>query len=295
MKTFQSALALVALLVEVPSAFAATSALGAGGVAASGTSPITASGASVSTGSSPWYGTGFNSLYVNYFANFHGSPVNDLGNFKTPTTDGVTKKAQPMYFDSTLTTAYRINKDIGVGPEINFNYEPVLGKGFTLKDSGAKIYNKHQFTSGNFNVASNLILQAPTDYSRQSGIDFGVKTTPTIRYDIAATRWTIGSYTEAKAYVGATKGKTFKFWAGPYANYQVSQAVALTATYEMEAHHFAGKPSFDFTNVGTDLQPGVRWNITRDIMLNPYVNLYTGNKITVSNSYVGAIISATVL
>lgn len=288
---------LFAFLMVLPSAFADTTSTLAPNAPTTEANPISADGASVTTSSSNWYGTALDSLYVNYFANFHGSPLNDPSFFKTPNTNSaVGKQGRNMYFDSTLTTAYKITQDIGVGPEINFDLEPVLGRGATLKDSGIKAYNRHQIQSGGFNVSSNLILQAPTDYSRQQGIDFSVKTTPNVRYDVPASRFTVGSFTEAKAYLGANTGKkSFKLYAGPYVNYQLSPSFALTTVYEMEANHFTGKPKLDFTSVNTDLQPGVRWNITRNVLVNPYVNLYTGNKITAANSSIGAIISATVL
>ncbi|RYZ61729.1 MAG: hypothetical protein EOP09_19605 [Proteobacteria bacterium] len=107
----------------------------------------------------------------------------------------------------------------------------------------------------------------------------------------------LGAFTEAKYYGGEIRqnDKTFKVWAMPYVNYELSDDWAFTLGYEMEAKHNKGHALLAFDNVNTDLQPGVRYWVTRKLFINPYVNIYTSQKMTLANTYVGAIISASIL
>jgi hypothetical protein len=183
-----------------------------------------------------------------------------------------------------------------VGPDVPFLLVQAPGQHFILGDVGVKAFNRKTLNFGGFNLYTNIILQAPTSDSSQGRHQkFAIKTTPNVRYTIPHSDIKLGAWTEAKAYLGVSKGKTFKLYAAPYVNYSLSDNFSLNLEYEMEAHHFLGAQTLDFTNYQTDLQPGFVWNITKHILVNPYVQLFTGNKITVENSGLGAIFSATLL
>ena len=55
------------------------------------------------------------------------------------------------------------------------------------------------------------------------------------------------------------------------------------------------RATFDFTTYETDLQPGFVYMITPTILVNPYVQLFTGNKITSDSTALGAVITARLL
>jgi hypothetical protein len=235
-------------------------------------------------------------VYASYFGVYHGAPLSDLGNARTVDSQGKLSKSQSIYFDSELTTAYMVTPDIGVGPVVPFFITPVRGEGLTLGDVGVKAFNKRTYSANGLSVYTNLILQAPTSsYSSQRGMTLGVKTTPNLRYNVPASRFTFGAWTEAKSYLGVTSGKAFKLYAAPYANYRLTSNLSLNLEYEMEADHMVGKPSFDFTSYQTDLEPGVVWNITQHISVNPYLMLFTGNTINSDTMAFGAVINARLL
>jgi opacity protein-like surface antigen len=234
-------------------------------------------------------------LYFNYFATYHGASLDDMGANYTLDHMGkrTTSPNSRINFDGDVTAAYLVTKNIGIGAYIPFLLVPAPGQHFVLGDVGAKIFDRHTVTGGGFNLATNLMIQAPTnDYSKLRGMDLALKTTPSIRYNIPHSNFAVGSWTEMKAYLGVNFDKTFKLWAGPYVSYNFSDSFALNVEYEMEADHYKNKPTFDFTNYQTDLMPGVVWNITPRFMVNPYVQLFTGNKVTLENSALGAVINA---
>ena len=235
------------------------------------------------------------SIYLNLFSNFHGTPTDKPLARKTPNISGWdNNKSTSIYFDTTVVGAYMFNKDVGFGPEWNFFYTPIHNEGMQLQDSGVRIFNNHLIHSGNFNVYGNVILQkAMSGYSLNRGETYGIKTTPHIRYKFGNSGWTTGAFTELKSYLGVTSGKDFKYWALPYVNYDFNDTFGLTVGYEMEAKHQLHTSAYTVTNDHTDLQPGIRWWVKKNFLVSPYVNLYTGNKITAKNSYLGCLISLT--
>jgi hypothetical protein len=256
--------------------------------------PAPAAGTTTATASES--ASALDSLHLDLFSIFHGPTVSDMGSPYGVNNAGKVSSRNPLLFDSELTAAYMPTSDVGIGPVLPFLLFPVMGKGFVLGDAGIKAFDRHAISSGGLNVYTNLIVQAATsDSSKARNMSWALKTTPNFRYKFHASRVSVGAWTEAKAYFGVTKDKTFKLYGAPYVAYRVSPSVALNLEYEMEAHHDVGKPSLDFANYQTDLMPGIVWNITPHVLVNPYVQLFTGNKVNTDSMALGAVISATVL
>lgn len=234
-------------------------------------------------------------FYVNYFGTYHGGTLSDMGGSHTVNQIGA-PSAQAIYFDSEVTTAYMITPTIGVGPDIPFYLSPVKGQGATIQDVGIKTFDRQLISYNGFNMYANLIIQAPTsDYSRGRNEEVGIKSTPNFRYNFPASRFAVGAWTELKDYVGVTSGKQFKTYAAPYVNYTLTPTLSLNLEYEMEADKMYDTQGIDFTNYGTDLQPGFVWLITPKVLVNPYVMVFTGNHVNTDTAAVGAVISATLL
>ena len=231
-----------------------------------------------------------------YFGNFHGGTLHALDSSYTVDRNGKLSKAYGINFDSSVTAAYMFSPSIGLGPEVPFLLVPVRGKGFILGDVGLKAFNKKTVTDGGFTLATNLSIQAPTsDASQARHMSFAVKTTPSARYAFSHSRFGVGTFTEAKAYIGVIRDKTFKLWAAPYVNYQLSPKISANLLYEMEAHHDVGQAGVGFNNYQTDLQPGIVWIVTPQVFVNPYVQIFTGSRIAADRMAVGTVISASLM
>ncbi|MBC7386581.1 MAG: hypothetical protein H7301_10545 [Cryobacterium sp.] len=240
--------------------------------------------------------TALKSISVNVFTNYHGAPVGDMGSSYTPGKAGVTKTSQGTFFDTTLSLGYKLSKDVSIGPDLAFFYTPVLGQGFDMQYTGIAVVDHHLIRTPQLNISGNMVFQvANSDYLKNAGVKYGVKTTPSVFYRFRGTSVALGAFTEAKAYFGETKGKSFKLYAAPTLQYDFSDHFGASLTYEMEAHHHIGQPTLSFDNYQTDLQPGVRWRISKTVLFNPYLMLYTGDKISARNTAVGAILVASIL
>lgn len=240
----------------------------------------------------------FDNLYADLFTVYHGPVLDNLGSAKSVNNKGVAGQKNPMYFDNELTTAFLVDKSsgIGIGPDVPFWVTPVMGQGLTLGDVGIKAFDKKFVDTGNLRIYMNGYFQLPTSqYSSDvRHVNYAVKTTPYWWYHFSGSRFMIGSWNEVKTYVGASD-YTFKLYSMPYVNYQLTSKLSANVGYEMEAHHMVNKPTFDFTTYETDLQPGFVYLITPTILVNPYVQLFTGNRVTSDSTAIGAVITARLL
>lgn len=265
--------------------------------AVEGTSEGTPAGASHAD-----YGSGRlgipDDIYLNFFTIFHGPGVTNVDKPYTPNIgDGhtVAKDGNQMNFDSEFTAAYLLTNNIGIGPVIPFFLYPVQGKGISLGDVGIKAFNKKMVSTHDLNIYANMIFQIPTSqYSHADfrRMDFALKTTPNIRYSVPNTRYTIGAWTEMKAYFGVNSGKTFKLYGAPYVNYQLTPNFSWNLEFEIEADHMYGTSNGRLTTAETDVMPGFIYIITPKIIVNPYLQIFTGQKISMQNTAVGAVMSA---
>ena len=238
-------------------------------------------------------------LYLGLISTYHGPGVTHMSEPFTQNKDGKTiaKNSSAMYFDSEIAAAYLFTPSIGVGPVVPFFYYPVFGKGFTLGDIGLKIFDRKFFSTHDLNLSANLTVQAPTsDYSRGKNRDmsFALKMTPHVRYLVPDSRYSFGAWTEQKAYFGVVSGKTLKLYLAPYVNYQQSPNFSWNLEFEAEADHFKGNSNWDLTLYQTDIMPGFVYRITPRIIVNPYVEIFTSQKISMNNTGVGAFLSASI-
>ena len=232
------------------------------------------------------------------FTVYHGGTLNDPG--ATYTLDHLGRQVKSptntTYFDNTTDLAYMVTKDIGVGAYVPFFLVPVQGQHFVIGDVGVEFFDKKTVATDELRVFTNLVLQGPTsDYSQSRKQGLSIKTTPYIWYKIPHTNLKVGSWNEVKAYLDVNSGKTFKLYAEPYVNYALSEHFSLNVSYEMEADHMYGATTYDFTSYQTDLQPGFVWFASPRFILNPYIQIFTGNKVSADTMAVGATISARML
>lgn len=233
--------------------------------------------------------------YVNYSALYHGAALDRLDSAQGVDAAGNPSKGK-INLDGELIAGYRVTKDIGVGPYMPFLLFPE-GQGFVIGDVGVKAFDKKTFTTEDLTVSTNLMLQAPTsDASRARNMKYGIKTTPSFRYNIGETKFTVGSFSEAKYYAGVTYDKEVKLLAEPFVAYSLSRSFALNLAYEMEFHHNVGQKAFKFGNYQKDLQPGVVWIINKNVFVNPYLQVFTTHSsISWKTTAVGAFVNVAAL
>jgi hypothetical protein len=231
--------------------------------------------------------------FVDYFGTYHGSDLSQLGKPYAADQNGKPTN-QAMYFDNEMSAMYLFTPTIGIGLDFEFSYTPVLGQDITMEYIGFKLMDRKVIFKNGFTLYSNLIFQLPTtDYDHNRGVFAGIKTEPYVRYVVPHSHFTLGAWTEFKDYAGAVDGKMYKAYVEPYINYSLSHNFSLNLSYEFEADHYASTSGMSIYE--SDFQPGFAVNLTRTIILNPYLQFFTTNKLTMDSTAVGATITARLL
>ena len=234
--------------------------------------------------------------YADLFAHYHGSSLKEFDSSRAMTNKGKLGKQSSVNFDNELGVGYHVTEHLGVGAVVPFLVVPAsTADNFILGDAGVKISHHDTVNWRGLRINTNLILQAPTsDYSKARHQKLGIKTTPSIRYDIPNSDFTVGSWNEVKQYVGVQSGANLKVWTLPYVKYHASRSVDLQLAYELDMRHVAHYPA-KLTNYQHDLQPGVIWKITKKVSVNPYLQFFDLGSIRTANTGFGTIVSAALL
>ena len=237
-------------------------------------------------------------LFADYFTYYHGPSLSDLKAAESVDNKGRPSKFAVSGLDSDVNVAYIVGKEtgFGIGPHVPFVIQPTKGGQFGLGDVGLKLFQKKTITTENFRLSTGLYLQAPTsEPSKARGMDFGVKLTPNLYYDVPDSRIRIGAWTEFKWYANVKVDKVYKAWAAPYVSYRISERFLLNLQYEMEAHKNVDNDPLQFIAYQNDIQPGVIWMITKHTMINPYVQIFTSGPIATNTSALGFVFYSTLM
>jgi hypothetical protein len=234
-------------------------------------------------------------VHFGLFSTFHGPVTTNLGSPRASDANGNPSKRSYLNFDSEATGSYMINDTVGLGVVVPFIYSPAVGQDIALGDVGIRTFDRKFISSGNFTVYANFIVQASTSTYSQAAFRqqaFALKTTPNFRYVFHDSRFTVGAWTEAKAYMGAISDKLFKLYGAPYVNYTLTPKFSLNLEFEYEADHMAKTTPLDFKTYQTDLCPGFVYMVLPTVMVNPYFQIFTTDKIAMDHTALGANISA---
>jgi len=237
-------------------------------------------------------------LYLDYFTTYHGPTIN---NVTSPNSIDNTGRSTPFALsglDSEITTAYLIDKEraIGIGPDIPFVAEPTQGGQFLIGDVGIKAFDKKTIKTDNFRLYTNFYVQAPTSAASQARhMDFALKTTPYMYYDIPDSRFRVGAWTEFKWYADVTTDKILKAYAAPYVSYRLTEKFLLSLEYEMEAHHNVGNDPMQFVGYQNDFQPGFIYRITRETLINPYLQFFPSTPLATNTTAIGVVFYSVLL
>jgi len=261
------------------------------------TSTITAApaaatmGGSSSTTVAPSLLDHFTSSYVGIYT---GGSLSKPGQSFSPDTDGNPDPTMPQQMENLLGVFYKLSPTAKVGAQAHFFYSPVDNKNITMMDPLLQINDSALIVSGNFKLGGYTRAYLPaTAESTDKGRILQMRFFLNPNYDVPGTRISLGAYSYAQpaAFKSSGTGTTFLGYLGPYVNYQLTPTVAISALYEMAASHKKNKDGFtDLDNAGTDFEPGVSWDITPNLTLNPYLNIYTGNRITSDNTSINLLI-----
>ncbi len=197
---------------------------------------------------------------------------------------------------------YRFSKDFSLAAVAQYTYRPVLSQDITMRDPFIKAAFGNIINSDGFSLSGDLRAYLPTSrLSQDNKMVIGLRNSMGASYDIPGSRVSLGAATRIRLNTFSTEladknQQDIYFYLGPSVSYKISNTVSAVVLYEMQAGHYLGTSLSSTGAVDvTDLQPGISWDVTPNLNLNPFVNFYTGGKILRESTYLGLNLSATLL
>lgn len=233
-------------------------------------------------------------VWLNYYGIYYGSSVTSLNRFQTgPYKQKDTNRL--TFFKNFLTAGYDISDHYAFAVTGYFTYTPSApNQQFAMQDPSVRIANNSILSIGGFNWYGDARVHfAVSDASRYNDLLVGFQNFNYFSYSIENSRFSPGLYASVRYnhYGKLGVGNDVDLYVAPSLNYSLSDNVALTFLYEMGASHTYGDNVGVLDNEGTDFQPGVLWHVTPNLEVNPYLNVYTGGKVSLDNTSFGMTMS----
>ncbi|HAR42337.1 MAG TPA: hypothetical protein DCS07_06850 [Bdellovibrionales bacterium] len=234
------------------------------------------------------------SLTVNYSSIFYGPALKggDIGYVPHP--DGGSDFEKPIQMKHFLGLGMDINRDLSVAAVTYFLWQPLNQERWATYDPYLKMSHERIVQMGNFKLYADLRFHVPvSESSREAHLQGGLQSVQVATYDAPDSRWTFNLYGSARTNFFGKKGygSDLELYLGPNVVYQLAPTVGLTLLYEMSgSHRYGDKPGI-LRNDGTDLEPGVTWDVTPRLNVNPYLNFYPGNRLAWDTTSVGMLLN----
>jgi hypothetical protein len=234
-----------------------------------------------------------------YYTNiFYGPSISNPSSYQ-PASDGTPDRDRPIFTKNFLSAGYSFNESVALTGMAYWQYRPVLGQQFTMMDPSVRIsHSSIVSTSWGLNLYGDARAHfGVTDASRQADMIGAFENFNYLTWEVNHSRFLAALRVKERynIYGRHGVGSDVEFYLAPEAQYRLSSKVALTLLYEMGASHNYGDQVSYFTNDGTDLEPGVSWDVLPSLNLNPYLNINTGGKITAASTSVGMFLNWAVL
>ncbi|OFZ74047.1 MAG: hypothetical protein A3K03_13115 [Bdellovibrionales bacterium RIFOXYD1_FULL_44_7] len=235
----------------------------------------------------------FDRYSANYYAILYGPSIGQPGSLQS-NSKGVLDPERPIIVKNYISLGYGITENIGISGTGYWMWKPVRGQYMDLRDPYLRLSHNQLLHSEKFNLYADARAHfAVSDVSRSNDLLTGFQSFQITTLQIGDTPIMLGSYTSIRYNVFGSQGigSDLELYFGPNFNFQIKKNLALSILYEMGASHIFGDDFFSLINDGTDLQPGVLWEVTPNLLLNPYLTLYTGDRVTLTSTSFGMTLS----
>ncbi len=242
-------------------------------------------------------GSGF-PISLNYTNILFGPSLDGPSSFQ-PNAYGQPDINRPVFMKNFLSVAYSFNESWAITGTGYWLYRPVLGQELIMQDPFIRLSHAHLIhTDWGLNLYSDARVHfGVSNDSRNADLLTGAQGFSLLSWQIAQSRAMVGLRFSVRGnlYGPRGSGTDVELWFAPEAAYQLAPTLAATLLYEMGASHQFGDRSTFYTNDGTALEPGISWDPTPNVTINPYLVINTGGKITLASTSVGMFLTWTIL
>jgi hypothetical protein len=232
-------------------------------------------------------------INANYFGILYGPSVRDPSSYQ-PRAEGGADTNKPVIVKNFLNLGYNITNEVAVTGSAYWLWQPVMKQQMQLQDPFVRVSHNSIWSTEQFNLYGDLRFHFPvTTVSRENQLHFGVQSVQVLTYAVPGSRLTLGTYGSVRvnSFGGQGYGKDLELYIAPNVAYQVAPTVALTVLYEMQSSHYYGDSSFPLVNDGSDLEPGISWDISPSLMLNPYLHVPVGKQTSLNSTSFGMMLN----
>jgi hypothetical protein len=238
---------------------------------------------------------------------YYGASLGGLGDANQPNDINKNAAGDPVFIRSNASLGYKVSPDLVAGGVARVDYLPKNGNDTLWEDAYLRLMAPKLINKGNLTAVGDLRFYVPTSHlSRENGLMTGITTRFVPSYTPTGSRFTFGTIFSHTWYVHdgrvdsvnptATTAWSSEFYVGPNLSYQISPKVALTALYEFDAVRMANASGLlNYTsdthtaNGYTDFEPGVNVDITPNIYINPFLNMYPGSDFSLDTTNINII------
>jgi len=238
---------------------------------------------------------------------YYGASLAGLGDANQPNDINKNAAGDPVFIRSNASLGYKVSPDLVAGGVARVDYLPKNNNDTLWEDAYLRLLAPKMINKGNFTAIGDLRFYVPTSHlSRENGLMTGITTRFVPTYTPTGSRLTFGTIFYHTLYIHdarvdsvnatATNAWSSEFYAGPNIAYQLTPTVSLTALYEFDAVRMANASGLlnytSDTHTGngyTDFEPGVNWDITSNIYVNPFLNMYPGSDFSLDTTNINVI------
>jgi hypothetical protein len=240
--------------------------------------------------------------YKGFFANYtnilYGPSIRGTSSFQ-PTPEGRADRSRPVFMKNFLGLSYGFTETIALTASAYWWWQPVMGQTLTMQDPYFRLSDSSIFyTDWGMNLYSDFrVHPGVTDDSRQADQLFGLQSFSYLSWQVGESPLLTALRFSARYNVHGRQGfgTDAEFYFAPEANIRLNDHFLVTLLYEMGAsHQFGDSPTY-FTNDGTDFSPGIEWDPTPNLTINPYLTVLTGGKVDLASTSVGMFFNWTFL
>jgi hypothetical protein len=227
---------------------------------------------------------------MNYTNILYGPSLSKPSSY-LPSEDGTPDPNRAVYMRNFLSASYAIGDVWAVTATAYWWHRPVLGQQFTMQDPFVRLSNSSLFsTDWGLNLYSDVRLHPGfAQDSRDANMVVGLQNFNYLSFQ--PENWPVALALRASArynvYGKKGYGTETEFYIAPEATFRFSEQWAITALYEMGSSRQNTDRYGYFGDDGSDFAPGIEWDPTPDIVVNPYVTMLTGGKATLASTSVG--------
>ena len=236
-------------------------------------------------------------IVVKYWGLYSGPSITTPSGYTTDSSGNRNKK--PQNLDDLLTAGYQVNPGLRLGVGLPFNLYPAANAGAMTKSVYVGVIDAKLIQAGAFSMHTDFRVYTPIgDMASTQNVRSGFRASQISLYPVSGTPLTLGCYNYTRTWIYGPNGtgyrNDFEFYVSPFANYQLTRTLSATVWSDVvqESHQF-GTP-WALNNLPMDVQPGVKWDITSRINVNPFLNFIPAN-LTMNSTAVGMVLNAQLL